>query len=90
MSDEQAQELTVRMGLCLGERVVPVKTHTLPFVDPSDQADEADEELAVSLVSFKVTSHMVWVESACKLKSKVVAEQQPPHPFAHRGPGYDQ
>ena len=69
MSDEQAQELTVRMGLCLGERVVPVKTQTLPFVGPYNQAEEADEELAVSLVSFKATSHMAWVESACKLKT---------------------
>ena len=58
------------MRLCLNDCGVPLDKQTLPFVDPYSLADEPDEPLPVSLVSFKAAGNMHWLLSSLALPMK--------------------
>jgi len=62
--------IEVQMRLCLNDCGVPLEKQTLPFVDPYNLADEPDEPLPVSLVSFKATGNLNWLHSGLALPAR--------------------
>ena len=67
--------ICVQHRLCANDHAVPVDQKSLSFVDPYNLANEADEELAVSLVSFKATDRdngkdKKWLEEALHVPAR--------------------
>ena len=60
----------VKHRLCLNHFAVPLEEQTLGFVDPYNLAAEAEEEFLVSLVTFKASAKMHWLESSLDLPAR--------------------
>lgn len=62
--------LEVKRRLCLNDCAVPAEEQGLSFLDPYNQSNETDENLSVSLVNFKASGDMKWLQKGLKLSSR--------------------
>ena len=63
--------VVVSRRVCFNDMAVPlVEEQSLPFVDPLNLASETEDMLSVSLVNFKATGNLQWLEKGLELKSR--------------------
>ena len=63
-------QLEVQRRVCLNEYAVPQEHDSLPWVNPFALASDEPDFLDVSLVSFKATGNLIWLEKSLELPSR--------------------
>ena len=63
-------QLEVQRRVCLNEYAVPQEHDSLPWVNPFALASDEPDFLDVSLVSFKASGNLIWLQKSLELPSR--------------------
>lgn len=62
--------LEVKRRLCFNDCAVPAEEQDLSVLDPYNLSNETDDNLSVSLVNFKASGNMTWLQKGLELSSR--------------------